>query len=244
MRSRCILCSSGTSVLMYGCVQFTASAVLFLFMLCKTDDKAESESYWAGLIAAAIQQAELAARVCAQCLFTAGGKDPAGIGCHSPHSALQKGKGSVTFNLPPFSQFLCPCPTCQALLGCRGENGVPGLMLQATGVWRTRGKEGGAAMTRASPLPGQKSRLSTRWHISSSAGKKRVGWMYLNPLLREMGTLRATNGHGCSCAGTVLWNSLRTRYKTQACVETPLLSEPSLLIFGDSLSVEEKHVRL
>lgn len=89
-------------------MQFTASPVLFLFMLCKTDDKAESESYQAGLIAAAIQQAELAARVCAQCLFTAGGKDPAGIECHSSHCTLQTGKGSVTFNLPPFSQPLLP----------------------------------------------------------------------------------------------------------------------------------------
>lgn len=53
-----------------------------------------------GLGAAAVQQAELAARVCAQCLFTAGGKDPAGIKCHSPHSAPQERKGSVTFNLP------------------------------------------------------------------------------------------------------------------------------------------------
>lgn len=156
-------------------------------MLCKTDDRAEFESYWAGLIAAAIQQAELAARVCAQCLFTAGGKDPGGIECHSPHSALQKGKGSVTFNLPPFSQPLCPCPTCRALLGL--QRGKWGSWPNATSNRRGKdqGQEAGAARARASPLPGQNSRLSTRGHRSSFAGKKRVRWMYLNPLSQRNG---------------------------------------------------------
>lgn len=210
---------------MYGCVQFTASAVLFLFMLCKTDDKAESERYWAGLMAAAIQQAELAARVCAQCLFTAGGKDPAGIGCHSPHSALQKGKGvwPSTFLLSHSPS--AHAPPAEHCLGCKGENGVPGLMLQATGGWRTGAR-----------------RQEQPWLQPHCSLARKVGWIQGDTwaalqgkrewdgctwLLREMGTLKATNGHGCSCAGTVLWYSLRAGYKTQACVETHLLSDPS-----------------
>lgn len=160
-------------------------------MLCKTDDKAESESYWAGLIAAAIQQAELVTRVCAQCLFTAGGKDPAGIECHRPHSALQKGKGSVTFLSHSPSAHVPPAEHCS---GCRGENGALGLMTQAMGGWRDRRQE--------QPWLEPHHPLARRvgWvqeDTSSSLGKKRVGWMYLNPLLREMGTLRPTNGHGC-----------------------------------------------
>ena len=221
-----------------------ASAVLFLFILCKTDDKAESESYLAGLIAAAIQQAELAARVCAQCLFTAGGKDPAGIGCHSPHSALQKRKGSVTFNLPPFSLPLCPCPTCRALH--RLQSREQGCWPNATSNERVkeRGEEAGAAMAQVFPLPGQTSRLSAREKVSSSTGKKTGRRIYLNPLLSKTRTLRATIGHGCSCGGTVLWCSLRAGYKTQAHTETHPLTVPSLLIFGDSFPVEEQHERL
>lgn len=150
----------------------------------------------------------------------------------------------MTFNLPPFSQPLCPCPTCRTLLGL--QRGKWGSWPNATSNRRVKdqGQEAGAARARASPLPGQNSRLSTRGHISSFAGKKRVRWMYLNPLLRETGTLRATNGHGCSCGGMVLRCSLRAVYKTQARVETHLLSDPSLLIFGDSFPVGEKHIML
>lgn len=150
-----------------------SGAVLFLFMLCKTDDKAESESYWASLIAAAIQQAELVARVCAQCLFTAGCKDPAGIVCHSPQSTLQKRKGSVTFNLPPFSLPLGPRPTRWALL--RLQRGERGCWPNATVNKRVkeRGEEAGTATAQDLPLTGQSSRLNARGQVSSSKGKKR-----------------------------------------------------------------------
>lgn len=51
----------------------------------------------------------------------------------------------------------------------------------------------------------------------------------LESLLREMRTLRATNGHGAPVLGQRFGVLSRQDKKTQARVETNLLSDPSLL---------------
>lgn len=183
------------------------------------------------------------ARVCAQCLFTAGGKDSAGIGCHSPCSALQKRKESMTFNLPPFSLPLCPCPTCS---GSRRESRAVGLMLPATknGRVEEHGEQARGAVAQTLVLLAQRARRQRRSSTEKNKKiKKKRRWICFIPFPSKAEMLRATIRHLCSYKERLLQCSFRAGCKTLAPVEPHLLTVPFLLIFGDSFPVDEQHER-